>query len=63
MEHREPLTLEQVTALRVYAEKHGRNWRAKLCDEWTTGKCQGPLQQVRNIRGPSWLMQVRLDLL
>ncbi len=63
MKDREPLTREQVTALRVYAEKHGRTWKSKLADGWATGKCQGPLQQVRNIRGPSWLMQVRLDLL
>mgnify|MGYP001615676077 CR=1 FL=1 len=56
-----PLTTAQVAALRAYAAEHGRTWKAQLCADWGSGKCQGELQQVRNIRGPSWLMSVRLD--
>ena len=62
------LTLEQLTALREYAARHGRTWKSKLNDEWTNGWSAydetrydiGCLQQVRNQFGPGWLVSFRL---
>lgn len=56
-----PLTDEQKNALRRYAAAHGRTWKSRLANDWVSGKCQGPLQQIRNIKGPGWLRAVRLS--
>ena len=60
-------TPEQLTALRDYAARYGRTWKAALRHEWMNA-CQGIsdlnqqalLQQVRNTLGPSWLVSFRL---
>ena len=58
---------EQWQAVKAFAAKHGRNWKAALRAEWMDA-CQGItdpdqqalLQQVRNQLGPRWLASVRL---
>lgn len=46
----------QIDALRQYAREEGRNWKSRLLDDWTNGRTVGPLQEVRNQFGPSWLL-------
>ena len=48
-------TTEQLEALEAYAAKNGRTWKQALMNDWMHGRTQGPLQQVRNTFGPSWL--------
>jgi len=47
----------QIEALRQYAREEGRNWKSRLLDDWTNGRTVGPLQEVRNQFGPSWLLK------
>jgi hypothetical protein len=47
----------QVEELRRYAAEHGRTWRAQLLSDWEAGRTVGPLQELRNQFGPSWLHQ------
>lgn len=59
------LTAEQLSALRQWADKHGRNWKQSLRDAWMNGMYDGfegsnCLQQIRNTFGPSWLVTFRL---
>jgi hypothetical protein len=54
------LTPEQLTALQAYAASHGRTWKAQLNYEWQSGTAHGPLQQIRNSFGPSWLIRFKL---
>jgi hypothetical protein len=54
------LTPEQLAALRSYAAEHGRTWKSQLNDDWMNGRASGPLQQVRNQFGPSWLIRFKL---
>ena len=59
---REP-TRAQYIALRRFAAAKGRTWKQALRDAWmaggydaTTGEyINGPLQQLRNTLGPTWL--------
>jgi len=61
------LTEEQLAALRAFAARHGRNWKSKLNDCWSTGNYDhghgvsndedAELQQIRNTFGPSWLVR------
>jgi hypothetical protein len=53
-------TAEQIEVLRAYAKEHGRTWKADLNRDWMTGKACGPLQQIRNQLGPSWLVRFSL---
>ena len=56
------LSVEQIEALRVYRDQHGRRWKSRLLAERlsSTGD-EGPeLRQVRNTFGPSWLLNYRL---
>lgn len=53
-------TPEQLAALSAYAAEHGRTWKSQLNDDWMNGRASGPLQQVRNQFGPSWLVRFRL---
>ncbi|MGE8449234.1 MAG: hypothetical protein ACN6OP_01160, partial [Pseudomonadales bacterium] len=50
------LTLGQQVALRAWQHEHGRNWRGKLMDYFTTGgDANSPaLRQIRNQHLP-WL--------
>jgi hypothetical protein len=57
----EPLTEVQRTALKAFADANGRHWKRHLSDAWMTGAYpgnadSGTLQQLRNTRGPSWLV-------
>ena len=47
----------QIDALRRYAQEEGRYWKLRLLDDWTNGRTVGPLQEVRNQLGPSWLLK------
>lgn len=62
------LTSEQTEALRLYATKHGKDWRNQLRDDWRTGADVNALpndmgcylRQVRNLIGPFRLDSVRV---
>lgn len=56
------LDADQLTALELFAERHGRCWKERLRYCWETGNWGGTvrvaeLQQVRNTFGPSWLVR------
>jgi hypothetical protein len=59
---------EQIESLKRFAVAHGRSWKQILRDAWmaggydaTTGQyIDGPLQQIRNTFGPSWLTRFSL---
>jgi hypothetical protein len=67
MENNKP-TAEQLEALKTFAAANGRRWKAVLRDCWMAGGynsetgsyIDGPLQQVRNTFGPSWLVRFRI---
>jgi len=53
-------TPEQIDAIREWAAKYGRTWKARLREAWMDGDYDGfdkswLLQRVRNNLGPSWL--------
>jgi hypothetical protein len=50
-----PLMLAQVEALRAYARRHGRTWKAELHAEWMRASAEPLLHGLRNSHGPSWL--------
>ncbi len=50
-----PLMLAQVEALRAYARRHGRTWKAELGAEWMRASAEPLLHGLRNSHGPSWL--------
>ncbi len=50
-----PLMLSQVEALRAYARRHGRTWKAELRAEWMRASAEPLLHGLRNSHGPSWL--------
>lgn len=54
------LPLDVEAALREFAAAHGRTWKSKLRDLWTSGRDEGPLRQARNVLGPSGLHAYRL---
>ena len=54
------LTKNQLAALRAFAAKHGRHWKAKLLSDWLNGRSKGELQAICNAFGPSWLLTFRL---
>lgn len=49
------LTMEQASALTEFARANGKDWKTILCYDWLAGKHSGPLQQIRNNFGPTWL--------
>jgi hypothetical protein len=55
-------TAEQLDALQEWARVHGRNWKQALRDAWLSGdgRDAGPLRQLRNTLGPSWLNSFKL---
>ncbi len=63
MNERNPVTADEIAALRAYAAKHGRTWKATLLGVWA-GQAPyddaGILRRIRNSRGPSWLVSYRL---
>lgn len=59
------ISAEQMAAIQQWAYRHGRKWKADLREAWMSGnygEFEGSnyLQQVRNERGPSWLVGFRL---
>ena len=46
----------QMEALKVYARENGRNWKSQLLEDWANARTVGPLQEMRNQFGPSWLL-------
>ncbi len=52
---------DHVAALQDYAKEHGRTWKAKLRDDWMNARTTGPLHELRNSHGPSWLANFRLN--
>lgn len=50
-------TKDHIAALKTYAKDNGRNWKSKLLDDWTYARTVGPLQELRNQFGPSWLLR------
>lgn len=60
------LTTEQTIALIEWSKFCGRTWKSELRIAWMNGDYQGfansgPLQQIRNTFGPSWLVNLKLD--
>lgn len=53
-------TKEERQALEFFAASHPRKWKQQLLDDWANGRTVGVLQQIRNTRGPSWLMGFEL---
>jgi len=55
------LTPEELGALIDYAERHGRNWKSKLNEDWMYARTTGALQHIRNSFGPNWLVSFNLE--
>ena len=55
-----PLMIQQMTALRSYADKHGRLWKDHLRVEWLAATAPPMLHHLRNTHGPYWLHRFRL---
>ena len=62
-------SVEQIEALKRFADQQGRTWKEELKSAWMTGIYPRPsksgdtalLQQVRNKKGPEWLTKVKLE--
>jgi hypothetical protein len=60
-------TPEQLAALKKWAAQYGRTWKSKLRLAWYGGGYgdfdgdSGPLQQIRNTLGPTWLIGFRIQ--
>jgi hypothetical protein len=58
------LTETQLAALRAYAARGGRYWKSRLIQAWLNGALRGDdapaLQEIRNTRGPAWLLKFKL---
>lgn len=59
------LSQPQLTAVRTFALRHGRNWKSKLNLAWYSGKDDSMpdgwiLRQLRNNFGSTWLRGFRL---
>jgi hypothetical protein len=59
------LTIQQLEAIRSFALRNGRSWKASLRAAWETGNYEtsefsSELQQVRNSFGPRWLKSFKL---
>jgi hypothetical protein len=59
------ITVNQLSALKKYADHEGRKWKKHLAGDWMDGFLtarlfmsrdeQSLLQQLRNSHGPTWL--------
>lgn len=63
---KELLSIEHLSALRLFASAHGRNWKSELRQAWMTGNYPTgsilpALQQIRNQYGPTWLVRFSLN--
>jgi len=54
---RKSLSVDELAALKAFAERHGRNWKSALREAWINASEPGILQQLRNDSnfGPSGL--------
>lgn len=50
---------EQREALRNFRAEHGKRWKRRLLAGWEISEFPGPLQQIRNQYGPSWLVNLK----
>ena len=60
------ITPEQLDAVKAYAHDHGISWKEELRYDWmrSGSHWSGPyhlLQQIRNLHGPRWLVDFRLN--
>jgi hypothetical protein len=53
------LTPEQRSALIEFRKNNGRFWKTELHSGWLRAAFPGPLQQIRNEYGPSWLASLK----
>jgi len=58
----QPLSPEEHAALRAFAARHGRTWKAHLRHAWMDASEPGTLQRLRNAHyfGPHGLTRYRL---
>jgi len=56
----EPLTPEELQAIRSFADYAGRTWKADLLHAWERASMPGLLHKLRNSHGPTWLVNFRL---
>lgn len=54
------LTGEELAAIRAFAARHGRCWKAELNRQWMNASASTDLHRLRNRLGPSWLANFRL---
>jgi hypothetical protein len=60
------LTVDQLNAVKAYAEQHGEDWKTSLQSDWMrsgSATYRGEwayLQQLRNRLGPKWLYDFQL---
>lgn len=54
------LTAEELDAIRAFAARHGRYWKAELRNQWMKASARPILHNLRNRLGPSWLVSFRL---
>ena len=53
-------TLDQL-ALEAFAQRHGRNWRARLRDQWTSSQDFGWQRRLRDSVGPEGLDKLKVN--
>lgn len=56
-----PLMRAQVSALRDYAQAHGKTWKEQLRTEWLNATAHPLLQHLRNTHGLMWLKQFEVQ--
>lgn len=60
------ITEKQMDAIQQFAHRNGRNWKSVLRECWMNGDYQSEfidsasLQQLRNEKGPTWLINFKL---
>ena len=52
---------EQATALALYAQAHGLDWKEELSFAWMAASAEPVLYRLHNTHGPTWLASVRLE--
>lgn len=56
------LSAEERAAVRAFANRHGRTWKAALREKWAyDSSLSGPLRSLRNRLGPRWLASFTLS--
>jgi hypothetical protein len=60
-EQYEPLTPEELKAVKSFAAYAGRCWKQELRYAWMSASLPGHLHKLRNSHGPSWLNSFKLE--